>query len=49
MAVRGPVKKEECKPSKENILQMEIIQKEDQPIKGTWNQQLAMERIHKED
>jgi hypothetical protein len=33
--IRGPIKKEECKPSKENIQAMEIIQEEYHPIRGT--------------
>jgi hypothetical protein len=47
--IRGPIKKEECKPSKENIQEMEIIQEEDHPIRGMQNQQPTMERTQEED
>jgi hypothetical protein len=35
--IRSPIKKEECKPSKEKIQAMEIIREEYHPIKGTQN------------
>jgi hypothetical protein len=51
----GPIKKEECKPSKEIIQEMERTQEEDYkrttPSRRsiTWNQQPTMERTKEED
>jgi hypothetical protein len=49
--IKGSIKKEECKPLKEDIQKPEIKknQEEDHAFRGTWNQQPTMKKTQEED
>jgi hypothetical protein len=49
--IKGSIKKEECKPLKEDIHKQKIKKNQEEycAFKGTWNQQLAMKKTQEED